>query len=77
MSYNDNISYQQILSLIHQLPKEERNKLIATLQSEKLSEKNDESGSFEQLIMNAPTWTDSELKKFQKARNNINKSRIA
>ena len=69
------IDYNQILGLIHQLPEREIKKLATTLQSEILSKKS--SGTIQDLILKAPTWTDSDLNDYQEARNYISKSRIA
>lgn len=75
MEIKINLDYDQILNLIHQLPDKDIEKLAVTLQSEVLSKKS--SGSIEELILQAPTWTESELNEFQTARDHINKSRIA
>ncbi len=69
------IEYDQILKLIHQLPKNDIEKLTKTLQRDLSAKKAVES--IQELILHAPTWTKSELNDFQKARNSINKSRIA
>lgn len=69
------LDYNQILNLIHQLSDKDIEKLAVTLQSEVSSKKS--SGSIEDLILQAPTWTDSELNEFRAARDHINKSRIA
>jgi hypothetical protein len=75
MELSVNIDYKQILGLIYQLPKKDIEKLKITLQSEILSKK--ETGSLQELILNAPTWIDSDFYEYQKARSHINKSRIA
>jgi len=67
--------YNQILELIHQLPEREIEKLTITLQSEMLLKKT--SKSIQELILKAPTWSDSNYDNYKKARNYINKSRIA
>jgi len=70
-----NIDYNQILNLIHQLPKKEIERLTLTLQSEIESGK---SGKLlQKMILNAPTWTDEELRDYQEARAHLNQSRIA
>ncbi|HKK81994.1 MAG TPA: hypothetical protein VJ909_07090 [Prolixibacteraceae bacterium] len=69
------INYNQILRLIRQLPKEDIKKLTNTLQSEGDIEETDIS--LDELILNAPTWTDSEIEDYSKARIHFNKSRIA
>jgi hypothetical protein len=75
MELSVNINYNQILRLIRQLPKRDIEKLTKTLQSEISAEKSVKT--LEQLILEAPTWTDSEMKEYNKARSHINKSRIA
>jgi len=67
--------YNQILELIHQLSEREIEKLTITLQSEMSSKKT--SNSIQKLISKAPTWSDSDFDDYKKARNYINKSRIA
>ncbi len=69
------ITYNQVLKLVRQLPKEDIKKLTSTLQSE-ISE-NKSKSSLQELILQAPTWTDSDLSDFDNARIHINKSRIA
>jgi hypothetical protein len=70
-----NIDYNQILGLIHQLPEKEIKKLAITLQSEIVSKKS--SIRIQEIILSAPTWTDSDLSDYNEARGFINKSRIA
>jgi hypothetical protein len=69
------IDYNQILGLIHQLPEGEMEKLAITLQSEISSKKS--SKPIQELILKAPTWSDSDFNNYQEARNYTNKSRIA
>ena len=69
------ISYNQILDLIRQLPKKDIEKLTNTLQSEIAAEESTES--LQKLILQAPTWTDSDVNDYSKARTHINQSRIA
>ena len=75
MELTVNVDYKQILGLIYQLPKKDIEKLTITLQSEILSKKS--TKPLQELILNAPTWSDPELDDYQKARNHIEKSRIA
>ena len=67
--------YEQILGMIHQLPENQIRKLAITLQSE-ISEKKSKA-SITDLILKAPTWTDSDFQNYKAARQSINKSRIA
>jgi len=75
MELSLDISYNQILRLVRQLPQKEIVKLANALQSEISTEKSVES--IQNLILQAPTWTDSDLKDYNQARIHINKSRIA
>ncbi len=75
MELSVNINYNQILRLIRQLPRKDIEKLTETLQREISAEKTGKS--LEQLILQAPTWTDSELKEYEQARSHINKSRVS
>ncbi len=75
MELRVDISYNQILKLIRQLPKKDIKKLTNTLQSEITTDKS--TKSLQKLILQAPTWTDSELNDCNNARTHINKSRIA
>jgi hypothetical protein len=75
MELSVNINYNQILTLIRQLPKRDIEKLTRTLQREISAEES--AKSLDQLILQAPTWTDSDIKEYKKVRNHINKSRVA
>lgn len=75
MELRVDINYNQILRLIRQLPKKDIKKLTNTLQSEIAADKS--TRSLQKLILQAPTWTDSDLKEYNEARIHINKSRIA
>ncbi|MDA3904495.1 MAG: hypothetical protein PF484_00310 [Bacteroidales bacterium] len=68
------IDYNQILKLIHQLPEQDINKLIVTLNSKKTLKKT--SKLIQDLIITAPTWTDSDLNNYTDSRNHFNKSGI-
>ena len=69
------LDYNQILGLIHQLPEQEMNKLVDTLNSEKTFKKS--SLSIQKLILKAPSWTDSDMNSFTEARNHFSNSRLA
>lgn len=75
MELKVNISYSQILKLVRQLPRKDIEKLTTTLQSEIAVDKF--SMSLQELILEAPTWDDSDLNNFNEVRVHINKSRIA
>ena len=69
------LDYNQILNLIHQLPKKDIEKLAHILQSELSSRKS--GGSIKDILRQAPTWSDSELNEYQSARDHVNESRIS
>ena len=69
------IEYDQILKLIHQLPKREIERLTNALQSEIEPKKSSET--IREIILKAPTWADSDLNEYNEARDHLNKSRIA
>lgn len=75
MELKVNIDYNQILKLIYQLPENEIEKLVNTLQTNVLTKK--AKKSIQMLLLEGSTWTESELEEYQNARNYINKSRIA
>ena len=75
MEQRINMDYNQILKLIHQLPKTEIERLTNSLQLELSTLQSSEA--IKELILNAPTWTDSEFDDYNEARAHINKSRIA
>jgi len=75
MELKVDINYNQILKLIRQLPKRDIKKLTDTLQYEIVADK--PTKSLQKMILQAPTWSDSDLNDYDEARNHINKSRIA
>lgn len=70
-----NIGYKQILELIYQLPKKDIEKLSAVLQTDLLTKKSKKA--IQKLIINAPTWSESDFHEYQKARSHIDKSRMS
>ncbi len=70
-----NINYNQILKLIRQLPEKDIARLANTLQAEIATEKTAEF--LQDLLMQAPTWSDSDYNAYVEARNLLNKSRIS
>ena len=71
MELKVDINYNQILRLIRQLPKRDIKKLTNTLQSEITADKS--TRSLQKLILQAPTWTDSDLNDYNKGRIHFNK----
>ena len=76
MEFKLNIEYNQILKLIHQLPEDKLEKLALTLQTELKAKKTGSKNKMKHLIMNAPTWSNEQLKEYEKARDVINNSRL-
>lgn len=70
-----NLDFNQILGLIHQLPDEEIEKLLETLNKEIQQKSN--SGKLKSLIKNAPNWDDNSYQEYLKSRNHFNDSRLA
>ena len=75
MELRIDMDFNQILGLIHQLPKREIERLANTLQSEISLKKS--SKALQEIILKAPTWSDLDLDDYNKARTHFNKSRIA
>lgn len=75
MELRIDVDYNQILRLIHQLPKSEIERLTNTLQSE--ISLNKSSKAIQKIILKAPTWSDSDFNDFNVARSHLNKTRIA
>jgi tetrahydromethanopterin S-methyltransferase subunit A len=74
MDLSGNLRYNQILELIHQLPVEEIEMLVKELQSEVSTKET--SYEIDELISNAPTWSESDYDDYKNARNLFNNSRI-
>lgn len=70
-----NIAYEQLLTIIHQLPTEEINKLktdIDRISQEKNAETTDE---LESLIVDGPVMSDEQYHTFEENRKNFNQWR--
>jgi hypothetical protein len=75
MELKINLEFNQLLKLIHQLPKKDIERLSVVLQSEVSASKS--SNSLQKLILESPTWTDPEFHDYNEARAHLNQSRIA
>ena len=75
MELRIDLEFNQILKLIHQLPKKEIERLTITLQSEISANKS--ASTLQKMILDAPTWSDAELHEYEEARTHLNQSRIA
>jgi len=76
MELKINMDYSQILNIIQQLPLKEIEKLTSTLQTEVSLNKENSKKKLGDLILSAPTWTESEYSDYLEARNQINKTRL-
>lgn len=75
MELRVDINYNQILGLIRQLPENDIKKLANTLQYEIRKDKS--QAILQDLILQAPSWTESDFEAFQEARIHINTSRLS
>ena len=66
-----NLTYSQILKLIHQLQDKDKEKLASALHRE-ISSKKTNKRKIQELILNAPTWSDEQLLEYQTAREHLN-----
>jgi ADP-dependent phosphofructokinase/glucokinase len=76
-----NTGYPQILDLVRQLPEKDIQKLVEYIQIKfAVSEKNQVMpktySAIQELVMQAPTWTDEEYNNFLETRQHINQSRL-
>ena len=70
------LSYDQLLEQIHQLPNDEFEKLVNTLSAKRNLAKTMSKENMQQLLLRAPTWSDQQLDEYQQARDFINQSRL-
>jgi hypothetical protein len=75
MELKINLEFNQLLKLIHQLPKKDIERLSVVLESAASVSKS--SSALQKLILDAPTWTAAELQDYNDARVHLNQSRIA
>ncbi len=69
-----NLNYKQLLELVLQLPKKEKEKLVSEIQSEMAEKKPSEKNKWQKIILEAPTWSEEQFKSYQSAREHINNS---
>jgi len=67
------LSYEQLLSFVHQLPLKQKEKLVKEVQKD-LKPINDRD-NFRELLLNGPTWTDEQYEEFLEARKHLNEFR--
>lgn len=72
------LTYDQLLEQIHQLPNEELERLVATLNAALQQDTNGKATreNIQELLLRAPTWSDQQTEAHQQARAHINQSRL-
>jgi hypothetical protein len=81
MELKINVGYPQVLELIGQLPEQDIQRLMRHFQGKfAISAKNQTNlqrhTSIQELVMQAPTWTDEEYNNYLETRQYINQSRL-
>jgi len=77
MHLNLNIAYNDLVSIVKQLPVSELKRLNTAINNEIVTKKQTKRNTLQSLILKAPTWTDVEYDEYQSIRQLINKSRLA
>ena len=77
MHLNLNIAYNDLVSIVKQLPVSELKRLNTAINNEIVTKKQTKRSTLQSLILKAPTWTDLEYDEYQSIRQHINKSRLA
>ena len=67
------LSYEQLLSFIHQLPLSQKKDLVKEIQREITPNNNPDN--LKELLLNGPTWSDEEYGNFLEARKHLNEFR--
>jgi len=70
------LSYNQVLRICKQLPRNDKKKLATTLELELKQNEQVDDNSLENLISIAPTWSDSDLNDYNNARQIFNKPAV-
>ena len=71
-----NIGYRQVSELVEQLSDKDIQKLMKQIQN-KFANHTKKRTPIQELILQAPTWTDEEYCNYLEVRNHINQSRLA
>jgi len=77
MHLNLNIAYNDLVSIVKQLPVSELKRLNTAINNEIVTKKQTKRSTLQSLILKAPTWSDVEYDEYQSIRQLINKSRLA
>jgi len=70
MEVKINIGMDQLMAMVKQLPQNDVEQLLSRIQTEMV--KKSDSKKLQNLLQNAPTWSDNDLKAFQEARDHLN-----
>lgn len=72
------LTYDQLLEQIHQLPGEELERLVATLNIESALNASKEvpRKNMQDLLLRAPSWSDQQIEAHQPVRDHVNQSRL-
>ena len=76
MEAKTNIGYRQVSELVEQLSDRDIQKLMKLIQN-KFANQPKKRTPIQELILQAPTWTDEEYNNYLEVRNHINQSRLA
>jgi hypothetical protein len=77
MHVNLNIAYNDLVSIVKQLPLSDLERLNYTISNELVTKKKTNNSTLQSLILKAPTWSDKEYNDHQTIREHINKSRLS
>ena len=70
MEVKINIGMDQLMAMVKQLPQNDVEQLLSRIQTEMV--KKSDGKKLQNLLQNAPTWSDNDLKAFQEARDHLN-----
>ncbi len=71
----DSLSFEDLLKLVRQLSKKEKEVLRTEIDSELSPQHNSEKSDFQKLLLKGPTISEDELHEIEKARNELNQWR--
>jgi len=71
-----NVGYEQLISIINQLPIEEVNKLRSEIERISNERRFEDKDDLKSLILNGPVMSDKKFKEFEENRKNFNEWRI-
>jgi len=77
MQLNLNIEYNDLVTIVKQLPVSELIKLNSTITHEIVLKKSTRHKDLQKLILKAPTWSDDQYNEYLLSKVHFNKSRLA